>query len=312
MYFSNREMIILRLLTQKREGVSMDELMRILQVSKRTVYREISGLENTLDALDINLQKEEEFYQLNGSEEAVAQLLEKIEEPITIEWVDVETRQWAELATIGLQKNKEYTLTDLANLFEVSLSTIQQDLNRLNEIAAKYNIALKRSEDYRLYLSGSEVYIRLYLSQILLKEINKFDFFQLLMNNEENSIETESQYMLSLIDKEILQMVYQSFEQEQPEIFNQLADDDLINFVLIISISLLRLKNNHHIDSTQQLDHNQLLPYLQQILTIVKKFDSKEKALLNMTELSFLAMQLRGMNVRKQHSIFQNAYDIKS
>jgi len=310
-YFSNREMIILRLLTEKKEGVSMDELMRILQVSKRTVYREISGLENTLDALDINLQKEEEFYQLNGSEEAIAQLLEKIGEPITIEWVDVETRQWAELATIGLQKNKEYTLTGLASLFEVSLSTIQQDINRLNEIAAKYNIALKRTEDYRLYLSGSEVYIRLYLSQILLKEINKFDFFQLLMNNEEDRIETESQYMLSLIDKEILQMVYQSFEQEQPEIFNQLADDDLINFVLIISLSLLRLKNNHHIESTQQLDHNQLLPYLQQILSIVKKFDSKEKALLNMTELSFLAMQLRGMNVRKQHSIFQNAYDME-
>ena len=304
-------MIILRLLIQRYEGVSIDELMRILQVSKRTVYRELSGLENTLATMDFTLQKEGEFYQLSGDQEVIEQLLQKIEEPLTIEWVDVQKRQWAELATIALQKDQGYTLTNLANIFEVSLSTVQQDINSLNEVAAKYNITLKRAENHTLYLSGSEVYIRLYLSQILLKEINKFDFFQLLLDNEENNIETESQYLLSLIDKEIMQMVYRSFEQEQPEIFNQLADDDLINFILIMSISLLRLKNSRNIRSTHQIDHNQLLPYLQQILSIVKKFQSEDKALLNMTELTFLAMQLRGMNARKQHSIFQNTYDME-
>lgn len=298
-------------MTQKDKGVSIDELMRSLKVSKRTVYRELSMLEETLKNIDLVLEKEEKRYRLRGNEAAFQNLQHHLQKPLPIEWVDVEKRQIALFGLLVLRLDKTFTTMELAELFNVSLTTIQQDINRLNEVLTKYNILIDRSEEHALYVSGNEVYIRLYLSQILSNEINEFDFFQILSESDNSSIETESQFLLSLIDSTILKMVYHAFEKEQPDILSKIADDILMNFVLMMTISLIRLSNNHTITKIQAVDHNQLFPYIQRILTIVKTFDSQYKEILDTPELTFFAMQLRGINAQKNHSIFQQTYDME-
>lgn len=296
---------------QKDEGVAIDELMRVLEVSKRTVYREISMLEETVERLNLTLEKEGKLYQLTGDAKDYETLLDQLKKPLAIEWVDVEKRQVALLATIALQTQHPATQAELAAKFDVSLTTIQDDLNRLSGVLSKYNIDINRSENHTLYLSGSEVYIRLYLSQMLSNEINEFDFFQVLAHNEEDLIETESQYLLTFVNSTILRMVYESFENKQPEILSKISDDNLMNFILMLTVSLMRLEAEEDIGQMYSIDHDQLFPYMQQILSIVKTFQPKYKLLLNTTELSFFAMQLRGMNVRKEHSIFQKKYDME-
>lgn len=310
-YFSNREMKILRLMTQKSDGVSIDELMRSLDVSKRTVYRELSLLEDTTYSLDLKLEKEGKLHRLRGNDEAFQNLLHQLNAPLPIEWIDVEKRQIALLSAIALQTEGTFSTTILAELFGVSITTIQQDISRLNEILTKYNIEIERTEAQTLFVSGSEVYIRLYLSQILSNEINEFDVFQILSNNDLDFIETESQYLLSLIDASVLRMTYQAVENEQPEIIRKISDDILLNLLLMVTISLMRLEKKQTIKILHLVDHNQLFPYMQQILSIVKVFEDKYKELLNTTELSFFAMQIRGVNVRKNHSIFQKTYDME-
>lgn len=310
-YFTNRELKILRLMTQKSEGVSINELMHSLDVSKRTVYRELSLLEDTAERLDLKLEKDGKLHRLRGSQEAFQNLLHHLNKPLPIEWVDVEKRQIALLSAIALQVEETFSTATLAEQFDVSTTTIQQDISRLNDILTKYNIQIERTEEQTLFVSGSEVYIRLYLSQILSNEINEFDLFQVLGNNELESVETESQYLLSLVDASILRMVYQAVENEQPEMLSKISDEILLNLLLLVTISLVRLEQNHKINHLHSIDHNQLFPYMQQILSIVKVFDTTYKELLNTTELSFFAMQMRGVNVRKNHSIFQKTYDME-
>lgn len=304
-------MTILRQATQKSEGVSIEELMHALQVSKRTVYREISKLENTLHLVNLELEKNGKLYQLKGSDEDINQLLQQIKMPQPIEWFNVEKRQFAALATIALQNDEKYTTSDLANHFDVSLTTIQQDISNLNEILSKYHMTVKSGSDNYLFLSGNEVYIRLYLSQVLSKEINEFDFIQVVKNEANGEVETESKYMLTLVDNQILRMVYESFEKEQPEILNKLTDDYLMRFVFILTITLMRLSNNKQLETNLKIDRNQLLPYMNQVLSIVRVFKPEYKSLLVTNEISFFAMQLRGLNLSKEHSIFQDTYDIE-
>ena len=298
-------------MTQKSEGVSMEELMRTLDVSRRTVYRELKMLEGTAKSLNLQLEKEGKLHRLRGADKAFSNLVHQLDAPVPIEWVDVEKRQNALLSTIALKAEKTFSTTELATLFNVSQTTIQQDITRLNEILLKYNIQIERTEDQKLYLSGNEVYIRLYLSQILSNDINEFDVFQVLNGNELMDIETESQYLLSLVDTSILRMAYDAVASEQPDIFSQIADEILLNILLTVTISLVRLEKNNRIMNLHSVDHDQLFPYMQQILSIVKVFDSEYKQLLNTTELSFFAMQIRGVNVRKNHSIFQKSYDME-
>ncbi|HZK47604.1 MAG TPA: HTH domain-containing protein, partial [Atopostipes sp.] len=296
-YFTNREIKILRLMTQKSEGVSMEELMRTLDVSRRTVYRELKMLEGTAKSLNLQLEKEGKLHRLRGADKAFSNLVHQLDAPVPIEWVDVEKRQNALLSTIALKAEKTFSTTELATLFNVSQTTIQQDITRLNEILLKYNIQIERTEDQKLYLSGNEVYIRLYLSQILSNDINEFDVLQVLNGHELMDIETESQYLLSLVDTSILRMAYDAVASEQPDIFSQIADKILLNILLTVTISLVRLEKNNRIMNLHSVDHDQLFPYMQQILSIVKVFDSEYKQLLNTTELSFFAMQIRGVNV---------------
>ena len=57
MYFSIREKKILSLLLDYPNGITSEELQDILQVSKRTVYREISSIEKTIKSQDIQIIK---------------------------------------------------------------------------------------------------------------------------------------------------------------------------------------------------------------------------------------------------------------
>ncbi|UUX35002.1 BglG family transcription antiterminator [Fundicoccus culcitae] len=311
LYFSNRELKILRLLVIKQDGISLNELVHTLGVSKRTVYRELSNLEDTLRHSNVQLEKKDKLYRLSGSPQALAELNRYLKSPITIEWDDPLKRQVAIMATIALKTDNQFTQTDLSHVFDVSLATIQQDIIQLNQKNSKYKLSIQRSEESKLSLTGNEVYLRLYLSQLITNEINEFDFYRVVEGAEETGVETESQYLLTIIDATILKMVYDSIKKEQPEMLHTIADDILKNFVILITISLMRLNEGKTVDTTQSIDYNQLLPYIQHVLSFVKTFDETYKTKINTTEVSFWAMQLRGINVQQSHSIFQSSYDME-
>ena len=48
MFLTKRETILLTELMNSNGPVSMDRMMQLLKVSKRTVYRELANLENSL------------------------------------------------------------------------------------------------------------------------------------------------------------------------------------------------------------------------------------------------------------------------
>lgn len=310
-YFSNREKKILQLITQKDQGAIIDDMMRILDVSKRTVYRELSNLEDSLQRIHLSLVKEGKFYRIEGKEADILYIQDYIEDNISIEWLDVDKRGAAILATIALCQDGQMTHKRLVEEFQLSWTTIQQSVQRLNEIISKYHIQIEQKMDNSLILEGNEVYVRLYLSQVLSREINEFDFFNTIREGQVDKIENESQYILSLVPADLLQMIYRAIEDNQAEIIEKLSDDNLMNFVINIAVSLLRLKQNYSLLSNQTTDHDQLFPYMQQLLSIVKVLDSNYKALLNTNELTFLAMHLRGMNLSMNHSIFQKSYDLE-
>jgi mannitol operon transcriptional antiterminator len=57
LYFSNREKQILKLLVEYTEGITPQELLDILQISKRTLYREISSIEKSLKPMEVQVVK---------------------------------------------------------------------------------------------------------------------------------------------------------------------------------------------------------------------------------------------------------------
>ena len=70
MYFTEREKSILNLLLAYPKGVTQQDIQEELDISKRTVYHEISHIEESLRPLNLRLDKpRNEGYYLIGSDE---------------------------------------------------------------------------------------------------------------------------------------------------------------------------------------------------------------------------------------------------
>lgn len=91
MFLSPREKELLTELVNQPNGVSINQMISLLKVSKRTVYREIENLSETLNKIDAHLNKiGRGKYQLLTDEEG----LRKIHQALQVEnWLEIPTDQ---------------------------------------------------------------------------------------------------------------------------------------------------------------------------------------------------------------------------
>ena len=79
MFLTNRETLLLTELMNSTGPVSLDRMMQVLKVSKRTVYRELANLEKSLETVDATLEKVGRgHFQIFASETSIRQLQEAI------------------------------------------------------------------------------------------------------------------------------------------------------------------------------------------------------------------------------------------
>ena len=86
MFLSPREKEILIELMNHPSGVSINQMIGLLKVSKRTVYRELENLEESLRTIGASLNKiSRGIYQLNVSDEIRETILKSIQTDMVID-----------------------------------------------------------------------------------------------------------------------------------------------------------------------------------------------------------------------------------
>lgn len=143
LYISNREKIILEHLLNQKNGVTIKYLANRLNVSTRTIYREISSLESTLAQYQLRLQKEEDGYYIKGN----SKFIEELQSEIYNASDELTTKKRQSLLMINLlMEPHEIKMESLAYDLKVSVGTIQQDLQAIEEIFKEYDIQIKRKK----------------------------------------------------------------------------------------------------------------------------------------------------------------------
>ncbi|MDN6408699.1 MAG: helix-turn-helix domain-containing protein, partial [Tetragenococcus halophilus] len=80
MYFSNRENQLLKILLENDQGVFAQHLQETLQISKRTLYREISSIEKTIKPQKAQIINERKNgYRLIGEKETLQAIRQEVE-----------------------------------------------------------------------------------------------------------------------------------------------------------------------------------------------------------------------------------------
>ena len=122
MFLTDRERHIVSILLNAPSGVKVKELTDLLDVSRRTVYRELSSLEETLAHSNVSIINQRGMgYQLEGDEEKIHSLGRQIEEAQPSE-MTIQERQRA--LSLRLLLSESLTMETLADELRVSPSTI--------------------------------------------------------------------------------------------------------------------------------------------------------------------------------------------
>lgn len=310
MYFSPREQNFLKVMIDYPEGVTVQKFQDLFNLSKRTVYREISSIEKSLKFLDIQVEKPRgEGYQLIGQQSNIDRLSEYLMAEQLEVFEDNVDRQSAITATLLLM-DEEYKIDSLAVDFQVSSTTIKTDLKSIEKSLTDFGLELQRNKGRGIKISGLEKGRRQLLGNLIFNGINEYDFFNVLNSKEDNHFRMNDNFFFNLIDNEYLFLANHLLFSIDNVYSKKITDNQLQYILIVLCISLQRIKSHQLIDS--EFKEKSVKPDTMQIssqilMRVAKLWDIS----IPPQEVRFLASQFEGINYKKNQTIFIDNFDVE-
>lgn len=310
MYFSGREKKILSLMLEYPNGITLDELQAQLQISRRTLYREIASIEKTIQTLDIQIIKPRGAgYRIVGESANLDKLKRQLTQKEEEFFADNVKRQSAIVCSLLLQ-DEEITIESLAIDFKVSIGTIVADLQTIELSLQDYQLNLLRLKGRGIKIDGQEKAKRQILGNLIFNGVSEYDFYHYLDSLDEHTLNTKSQhFFLDLLSADSLYLAKKSFYQLPQTILKNATDNQLQRVLILLALSIDRMRSNHWLNLTEgqtpRMDSIQLANQL-----MVKVAQHLQCSIPNQ-EVHLFAYQLEGINYKQPQNIFLDAYDVE-
>lgn len=310
MYFSPREQNFLKVMIDYPEGVTIQKFQDLFNISKRTVYREISSMEKSLKFLDIQVEKPRgEGYQLIGEKINIEKLSAYLMNEKLEVFEDNVDRQSAIAATLLLM-DKECKVDSLALDFQVSSTTIKKDLKSIEKSLSDFYLELQRNKGIGVKISGLEKGRRQLLGNLLFNGINEYDFFNFLNNKSKEHSRISGNFFFGLIDNDYLFLAKHLLFSIDNAYSEKITDNQLQYLLIVLCISLQRIETQQFIDNEFKERH--VKPDTMQISSqILMKVAKLWKISIPPQEVRFLASQFEGINYKKNQTIFIDNFDVE-
>lgn len=230
MFLSPRELILLKELMATSEPVSVERMTSLLKVSRRTVYREITQLEQSLASINAQLEKVGRgHYRLSADAPTLSKLVEEINESAA--QLSTSERQHAILLEL-LTKDIPISMHSFLDRYLISNTTFFADIKQLEEQITRLPLKIVRNRGYEI--NGSEKYRRLLMANILVQEINEYQFFNF-------SYETEKNFSLQFVNHAHLRFAQEVIYEIVEPTFQTLSDRKLVFLTLMLTIAMDRV-----------------------------------------------------------------------
>ena len=303
----SRQKQIIQILTKStsKNPITISTIAESLNISSRTVLREMPKIEEWLDENGFN------FIKKPGVGLIIDENLEN--QQLILELLEVEniqkeyTKDERKRIILGeLLVNKEpLKLFYFTNQLKVSEGTLSNDLDGVEAWLKEFDIKLIRKQGLGIYLEGNENNYRKVLADILYKTLDEKELIKLLKKslnnpNTENSIEFSIENrMLNFIDKTIIKGI-EKIVSELEEKFNfKLIDSDYIGLVVHISLAVQRIKNGEKISMDKSsLSELEILPEFAVATEITEKLEKVFTIEIPKDEIGYITMHLKGARLR--------------
>ncbi|RCW76913.1 BglG family transcription antiterminator [Saliterribacillus persicus] len=305
MYISGRERKIIETLLAQTDAITIRQLATELDVSERTVHRDLKNAEEILHDYELAIEKRSGVgIQLVGESEKKQQLKLAIFHVEHTDYTPLE-RQALILSTL-LEAKEPIKLYALADDLTVTIATVSNDLDGLENLLAKYKLNLVRKRGYGVKIEGAESNKRSAISYLISKHVSESDVITLIKRNIEKQsqqqTDTISNRLLGLVDQSKLAVIEQTIDRVRKKLPYELADSAYVGLVVHLALALERLHKGENIqfDPTYlvELEGNKEYDIAADIL---KELEQVFQIEIPEDEIGYITMHLLGAKLRYDH-----------
>ncbi|MGG1397995.1 PRD domain-containing protein [Bacillus salipaludis] len=292
MYITTREKEIIELIIKTSGKHTALTLATYLNVSVRTIQRNLKSIEKVLDSFDLQLVRNtDKGLVVEGKNEQVFRLIQYL---MGIDPIDQTPQEKLLLLLIALIQEESYKIQALSIDLGVSAATLTVYLDELTEWLGNFNIQLSRKRGVGVELIGSESYKRKALASFMLLHFNEElieDLF--LLENGESHQDLILYYFhpdyLLAIDR-VVNTVFSKLQQ-------RLADSDYIGLIVHICITLQRADAFFFLEEEGE-SANELTKEYNLISEILRELKSLFSFQFKKNDILFLAGVLKGSKLQ--------------
>ncbi len=289
---SRQKEIIILLVNQKSKVLTISEIANNLNLSYRTVIRDLIKIEAWFIENDFNLvRKSGVGLLLNEDEENKAFILELLdEEKIDISYKKEE--RYLFILNELLNSKEPIKLFYFKNKLKTSEGTLSNDLIFIESWLKKFDIKIIKKQGLGIYLEGSEKNIRDANINLIYSNYNENQILSIIKNKiyGENPI-------LDLIDKEILIKTETVLFKTKKNL--SLSDNSYIGLLVHTTLMIKRILNNDYIVMNDDILNN-LSSKKEYIMAseIIKCIEKEFDIVIPKSEVGYIAMHLRGSKLK--------------
>lgn len=302
MYLTSREKSILDILLNSQFlFLSLKDISKELEVSVRTVQRELKNVELTLEKYNLRIERVyNKGIRINGDEGDVEELKSLINHAYSNEL----TKEEQVMIIFYRLMTSKYPLkvNNLSKELSISNTTLMEDLSLFEDILKDLPIRLIRKRGYGIELVGKEKDKRLSLINLLMSRIEKSSLYSIM--EDEFIFFNENDEVLGIMNIKLISDIEKPLGEALKNLPFILTDYAKLEVLLYLALSIERIKLNNFIK--HDTNNSYISPEFKvsfSIFNYISQYISKD---IPMEEINFFADYLKGTKRLGKFDINEN------
>ncbi|NJP36155.1 BglG family transcription antiterminator [Alkalicoccus luteus] len=303
MYVSARDRRILDELLAHPEGVTVAYLAEALDVSERTIHRDLTTFDSLLQPYELTLEKKSGTgLRLSGPDSELQTLTNDLSEARSIDFLP-EQRQLL-LSYKLLTATEPVKLQALASELHITEATVRNDLDKLTSWMEDHQLTLLRRRGFGIQAAGEEASKRRAIRALLADHLNDTDLLRFIRRRTlaETGGRTKAiaDQLLGFVDEERIQEVEQAVEEVNRQLPVPIADSSYAALVVHLTLALERIQLGERVQMKEELlarlRDKQEFPLA---ASLAARLEERLSLSIPETEIGYITMHLRGAKLQR-------------
>ncbi|MGL4656351.1 MAG: BglG family transcription antiterminator [Sarcina sp.] len=299
-----RQKKILTLIYEKKEEyITLSEISKHLEISTRTISREIDSIEQYLKQFSCVLEKKTGIgFKVLGKMDDLKWLGEEL-------WDSVEEKIYSKqerkiILILELLKLEEpikiFALTRMLNVAE---GTISSDLAIVDRWFKKIGIKLFRKSGVGIFIKATEREIRQALIKLLYENIKYKNILNLVINDEKFLGKIVEEREFSIIERNLINSIKLSLEDLKTNQSVDISDNLYIPMIIHISMVVQRIKLGFILEENEDYIKLESTEEFVFAKLIMEKVANDFEIEINNSEIAYIADRIIGVNRGVENSL---------